>query len=90
MDSVQEEAPHEDLRKETLPEQTVYPERKVKERARITFNEIEQIRRVIIGIHPYVKITKLDRDANSATSVYSDILRLRGSSVRKVEEKWWK
>ena len=45
---------------------------------------------MIIGILPYVKITKLNRDANSATSVFSDVLRLTDSpakSQRKVVEK---
>ena len=48
------------------------------------------IRRVIIGIVPYAKITSLYRDARSATNVCSDILRLTGSPVksrRKVVEK---
>ena len=34
------------------------------------------------GILTYVKITYLNRDANSATNVFSDILRLTGSPVK--------
>ena len=54
----------EDLRKETLQGEVVHPERKVKDRARITSKGIERLRRVIIGILPDVKITKLNRDEN--------------------------
>ena len=43
---------------------------------------------MIVGILPCVKITKLDRDVNSATSVHSDMLRPTVSQL-KVEAKWW-
>ena len=49
----------------------------------VTSKEIARIRRVIIGILPYVKITSLNRDANRATIVDSDILRLSGSPKKK-------
>ena len=42
---------------------------------------------MIIGILPYVKITNLIRDANSAKSMYSGTLRL---TVSRAREKWWK
>ena len=54
----------EDLRKGTLQGKVVHPERKVKNSARITSKEIVRIRRVVIGILPYVKITNLNRDAH--------------------------
>ena len=47
-------------------------------------------RRMIIGILPCVKITSLNRDANMATIVILDTLRLMVSPVksrRKVVEK---
>ena len=49
-----------------------------------------RIRRVISGILPCVKITSLNRDANVATYVRLDTLRLVGAAQQKVEEKWWK
>ena len=83
----------EDFRKEPLLEKAVNLERKVKERARIILMGIVRIRRVIIDILPYVNSTKLIRDANSATSVYSHILRLRDSPLksrrRVVKEDQW-
>ena len=69
----------EDLRKALAPGEKVLLEGKVKKRPKVTSKEIARIRRVIIGILPYVKITKLNRDANSATHV---CLRLTGSSAR--------
>ena len=48
------------------------------------------IRRLILGILPYVKIPSLNRDANTATNVCSDVLRLMGGRVksrRKVVER---
>ena len=83
----------EDFRKEPLLGKAVHLERKVKERARIILKGIVRIRRVIIGMLPYVKSTKLNRNANSVTSVYSDILRLRESPVKRrrrvVKEDQW-
>ena len=78
-----------DLRKEMLPEAVVLQDRNIKKRADFTLKETARIRRVIIGILPYVKITKLNRDANSAISAYSGTLRLTVSpakSRRKVVE----
>ena len=51
----------EDLQKETLPGEVVHPERKVKDRARITSKGIARVRRVIIGILPYVKNYKSEQ-----------------------------
>ena len=75
---------------EKSPGEVVFLERKVKERTKNTIKEVVRIRRVIVGILPYVKITNLNRNANSATSASSDILRLTDSPVksrRKVVEK---
>ena len=61
-----------------------------KKRAEITSKEIVQILRVILGFLPYVKVTNLNRDTNSAKSAYSGALRLTVSLVqsrRKVVEK---
>ena len=51
-------------------------------RAQIFSKGLARIRRVIIGILPYVKITNLHRDANSATIFYSDTLSLMGSPAK--------
>ena len=40
-----------------------------------------QIRRVIVGILPYVRMTSLYRDASSATNVCLDTLRLMGGPI---------
>ena len=56
------------LRKGNLLEAVVLLEREIKDRAEITFMETVRIRHVIIGILPYVKITKLNLDASSVTS----------------------
>ena len=63
------------FQKGTLPEAAVLLEGDVKKRA--TLKETVRIRHVIIGILPYVKITKLIRDANLAESAYSSTLRLK-------------
>ena len=78
-----------DLRKETPSEATVRKETS-KTVQEFTSKEIVRIRRVIIGIIPYVKNYKTESVANSATPVYSGTLRLTVSQVKKVEEKWWK
>ena len=70
----------EDLREALVPGEKVLLEGKVRKRAKKSSKEIVRIRRVIVDILPCVKITNLNRDANSATSVYSDIPRLTGSS----------
>ena len=74
----------EDLRKETHPGEKVFPEGKVRKRAKVTLKEIAQLQRVIIGILPYVKIAHLNRDANSATNVSSGTLRLTHSPVKSL------
>ena len=51
-------------------------------RAQIFSKGLARIRRVSIGILPYVKITNLYRDANSATNVCSDTLSLMGSPAK--------
>ena len=79
----------EDFQKEVLLEAAVHQEGNVKNHARIMSKESAQIRRVIIGIFPYVKITKLNRDADSAISACSSTLRLT-VSPEKIEEKWRK
>ena len=50
-------------------------------RAKKSSKELVQIRRAIIGILPYVKITNLYRNANSATNVCSDTLMLMARPV---------
>ena len=57
----------EEHRQEKSPGRRVFLERKVKTRAGITSMEVVRIRRVFIDILPYVKISDLNRDANSAT-----------------------
>ena len=47
--------------KGTEPRKKTFPEGKGKKRAKITSKELVRFRRVIIGILPYVKITKLNR-----------------------------
>ena len=72
------------------PDAVVLQEGDSKNRAAITFKETAQIRHVIIGILPSVKITNLNRDANLAKSEDSCTLRLTVSpakSQRKVVEK---
>ena len=73
----------EGLQKAKATEEAVLLERKVKDRAKITSKEIVRIRRLIIDILCYVKTTCLYRDANSATNVCSDTLRLMGSPFKK-------
>ena len=63
----------EDLRQEKPPGERVLLERTVKGRAQITLKGVVRIRRVIVGILPFAKITNLNRDANSATNVCLDI-----------------
>ena len=48
----------EDFQKGTHSGEVVHPERNVKHRARFTSKKIVRIRRVIIGIFPYVKSTR--------------------------------
>ena len=53
----------EDLRKALAPgEVAVHPE-KIRKRANVTSKNIARIRRVVIGILPYVEMTKLNREA---------------------------
>ena len=54
---------------------------------KISSEESVRIRRVIIGILPFVKITKQNRDANSATNVCSHMLRLTASPVKSRRKK---
>ena len=72
----------ENLRKEVLPEAANLQEGDNKRRAKITLKETVRLRRVIIGILSYVKITNLNRDANSAKNAYSDTLRLTVSKQK--------
>ena len=75
---------------EKSPGEKVRLEGKVRKRASKTSGRIAKLRRVIIGLLPCVKITSLNRDAHSATSVCSETLRSTGSPVqsrRKVVEK---
>ena len=69
--------------KGTGPKEKVLLEGKAKKRAKVTSKEIARIRRVIIGILPYVEITNLNRDANRARNVDSDMLRLTGKKSKK-------
>ena len=80
----------ENFRKGSLPEAVVFLGGEIKKRADITKEETVRIRHVTSGILPFVKITNLDRDANSAGRAYSSTKRLTVSpttSRRKVVEK---
>ena len=70
------------LRKGNLPEAVVFLERDIKDRAEITSVKTVRICHVIIDILPYVKITKVVRDANLAQSAYSCTKRLTVSPTR--------
>ena len=72
-----------------VPEERVLLERKDEKRAKTVSEEIVRNRHVISGIVPCVKITNLYRDANSATDVCSEALRMASpvKSQRKVVEK---
>ena len=72
----------EDLRKALAQEEKVLVEGKVRKRAKVASKEVAQIRRVIVGILTYDKITDLNRNASSATNVCEDTLRLMGSAVK--------
>ena len=59
-------------------------------KAKKSSKESVRIRRVIIGILPYVKITSLCRDAHSADQCLCRHTEADGQPIsRKVEEKWW-
>ena len=73
----------ENPRKVSVTEERALLEGKVRKRANISSKELVRIRLVIIGIFLYVKITSLNRDANSAINVCLDTLRLMGSAVKK-------
>ena len=80
----------EDLRQESPQGKSSFWKERSKSVQKNTFKEVVRIRRAIVGILPYVKITNLNRDANSETSACSDILRMTDSPVksrRKVVEK---
>ena len=59
------------------PGEKVLLEGKARKRAPISSKELVRIRRAIIGILAYVKITNLYRNANSATNVCSGTPRLQ-------------
>ena len=48
--------------------------------------ELVRIRRVIIGMLPYVKMTNLNRDTNSATNISSDTLTLTDGPIKSRRE----
>ena len=78
------------LRKGNLSEAAVLLEWYIRRRADITLQDIARIRRVIFGILRNVKITSLNRDANSVKSEHSGTLRLTvipANSRRKGVEK---
>ena len=81
----------EDLRKESLPRGSSPSGRKKPKSVQTkTSKETVRIRRVLIGTLPFANITKQNRDANSAKSSYSGMLRLTVNpmkSRRKVAEK---
>ena len=80
----------ENPRKVLVPEEKALLEEKAECRAKITSNESVRIRRVIIGILPYDKITSLRQDAQMAMIATSDMLRWRKSPAikkRKVVRK---
>ena len=58
-----------DHRKEMPPEAAVLQEGYIKKRADITSKQTVRIRRVIIGILPYVKTTNSNRDAKIGEEV---------------------
>ena len=58
-----------------------------RKRAETTWKGTARIRCVIIDILPHVKITYLNRDANSAKSAYSGTLRFTVTQ-QEAEEKW--
>ena len=60
----------------------VFLKGKVRKRANSSLKEFVPIRRVIIGILPYVKIPYLYLDANLATNVCSDTLKLMAGPVK--------
>ena len=67
-ESIQTLDDEEDLRKETLPGESVHQKERSNIVQKLHQKEIVRIRDVIIGVHPYVKISKLNRNANSARS----------------------
>ena len=54
-------------------------------RAKVSSKDCARIRRVIVAFSR-VKITSLYRDANSATNVSSDTLRLMGGPVKSLRK----
>ena len=72
----------ENPRKVLAPGEKVLLEEKVKTRAKLSSKGIVRIRRMILDIISFVKMTQLYRDASSATFVCSDTLRLMGSPVK--------
>ena len=80
----------EDLRKAKPPRESSPSRKKSQRPCKNTAKEIVRIRRVIIGILPYVTITNLYRDVNAATNVCVDTPILMASPVksrRKAMEK---
>ena len=79
----------ENPRQVLVPQERVLLERKAEKRAKTFSEEIVRNRHVISGIIPCVKITNLYRDANSATDVCSEALRMASpvKSQRKVVGK---
>ena len=61
-----------------------------KDRGEITLKETVRIRHVIVGIFPFVRTTKQNRDANSAKSAPLCTERLAVSLIRSAGEIWWK
>ena len=68
-----QERRHKRRGKEVHQEEVVFRWGNIKKRAEKTLKEIVRIRCVIIDILPYVNITKQNWDANSATSVCSEV-----------------
>ena len=69
-----------------LPEAVVRLERDIKKRAEITLKETVRILSVMIGMLPYVKITYLNRDANSEKSSFSGTFEIDNQPSKKPKQ----
>ena len=74
------------LRKGNRPEAVVHLERDSENRADITSKD----RHVIIGVLPYVKITKQNRGCKFSKKVQIQAQRGWQAAQQEAEEKWWK
>ena len=70
------------MEKGNLPEDAVLLDRDSENRVDMSFKETVQIRHVIVGIRPHVKIVNQYPDANSVTSACSGTKRFTVSLTR--------